>query len=265
LTSNPPLPFQTLLQWAQLAAANFRGDAFCIEEHRQALLQSGESEQRVDEIELWQLPNLFTETERAVIALSNAISEQADPTQLGATLQEAKLHLDPSEIQQLSSSVLAVNHWIDLHGTKPIRVLVVEDNQDDQELLNRQLQKTQIGDHVLFLSNPEVALQLLQGPNSVELRKTLLALIFDVHLPYMTGIELLRIIRSMESWELFPVVMMSTDQSPENIAACADLNVMAFIEKPLTVTSFASAVAPLFHRPVMEKPSGRGYSHSQSE
>jgi CheY-like chemotaxis protein len=250
LTSENHTCFKSLLLWAQLAAAHWRGNAFCLKEHRASLLRSGEPEYRLDEIALWRLSDLFTEEERAVIALSEAISEGAQPDQLEPVLREAKRVLGSEEIHKLSSAVLAVNEWIDLHSGKPVRVIVVEDNPDDQELLGRQLRKTVIGDHVLFLSEPKTALQLLGGPTAVALRQSLVALILDIHLPHMTGIELLRRIRAMEQWEQFPVIMMSTDKCSENVSACSDLNVMAFIEKPLTVASFAQAVAPLFHRSV---------------
>ena len=57
-------------------------------------------------------------------------------------LNDATQHFNTEEIQRLSTSVLAVNEWIDFHGKDPVRVLVVEDNLDDQELLYRQLKKT---------------------------------------------------------------------------------------------------------------------------
>jgi CheY-like chemotaxis protein len=250
LINKNPTCFQTIQLWGQLAAASYRGNIFCIEEHRRALILSGEPEKRVDKIRFWTLPNLFTKAERAAIAFSEAISNRAYTNQLEDALEDVGQYFEPMEVQELSSSVLAVNQWIDLHESKPVRVIVVEDNKDDQELLNRELRKTEIGDHVLFLSNPKSVLQLLNGPDEAEVKKSLLAFVFDINLPEMTGIELLRKIRSMESWEHFPVIMMSTDSRPDYISACTELNVMAFIEKPLTVSSFAGAIAPLFHQSV---------------
>jgi CheY-like chemotaxis protein len=249
LISDNQTCLESLLLWAQLAAAHWRADAFCIDEHRSSLLRSGEPEDRVDKIGSWRIPGNFTEHERAVIALSEAISEGIEQSQLTTILRNAQELVGAKGIMEVSSAVLAVNQWIDLHGKNPMRVIVVEDNEDDQELLALQLRKTAIGDHVLFLSQPQSALQLLQGPLAQELRKTLLAIILDVHLPQMSGIELLRIIRSDKLWETFPVIMMTGDSSRQNVTACEALNVMAFVAKPLTITSFAGALAPLFHQP----------------
>jgi len=236
--------------WGCLSAAQTRGDAFCIQQHRHALLECGESEGRLDQILFWRRLNFFSEIERAVISLSAAISHYPLTDEVKVALNNATQHFNTDEIQRLSTSVLAVNEWIDVHGKDPVRVLVVEDNLDDQELLNHKLKKTSIGDHVLFLSDPRIVLDLIRGADSENFRKHLVAIILDLNLPYMSGIELLTMIRSLEPWKEFPVVIMTTNPHPANVAAAKELKALAFIEKPLTIASFASAIAPLFHQPL---------------
>lgn len=129
-----------------------------------------------------------------------------------------------------------------------VRVLVIEDNPDDQELLHRQLRKTPLGDHVLFLTDPRRALALLRGPGAAELRKSLVALFLDIHLPYINGIELLRRIREIEDLEQLPVIVMTTNPHPDTLAACRELNVAYFAEKPVTLSHFSKVLADLFHQ-----------------
>jgi CheY-like chemotaxis protein len=128
-----------------------------------------------------------------------------------------------------------------------VRVLIVEDNLDDQELLQRQLRKARIG-NVLFLSDPKKAMEWLQGANGEKLRSELVALFLDVDLPHMTGIELLKMIRLMEGMENLPVMVMTSSARPETIAACHELRVRAFVEKPVTFHDFSKVIAPLFHQ-----------------
>jgi CheY-like chemotaxis protein len=130
----------------------------------------------------------------------------------------------------------------------PIRVLVVEDNPNDQELLRHQLRKTPLGDHVLFFSDPRKALALLRNADSAALREGLVALFLDINLPHMNGIELLRRVRQIEGLNDLPVIAMTTDPRPETLAACKELNVAFVAEKPVTVFQFSKVLADLFHQ-----------------
>jgi CheY-like chemotaxis protein len=128
-----------------------------------------------------------------------------------------------------------------------IRVLVVEDNPDDQELLHYELKKTPVGKHVLAVSDPRAALKLLEDTSAPDFRRNLLAIFLDVRLPHMSGIELLKLIRQMDGMESFPVIVMTASPPPETVAACRELKVMALLEKPITFRTFTKAIANLFH------------------
>jgi len=130
----------------------------------------------------------------------------------------------------------------------PVRVVVVEDNPNDQELLQRQLHKTQLGNHVRFFTDPRKALSLLRDPASASLREGLVALFLDIHLPYMSGVELLRRVREIEGLDDLPVIVMTTNPLPDTLAACKELNVSYVAEKPVTVTQFSKVLADLFHQ-----------------
>jgi CheY-like chemotaxis protein len=130
----------------------------------------------------------------------------------------------------------------------PVRVLVVEDNPNDQELLQRQLHKTPLGNHVRFFTDPRKALSLLREPDSAPLREGLVAMFLDINLPYMSGVELLRRVREIEGLGDLPVIAMTTNPLPDTIAACKELNVAYVAEKPVTVTQFSKVLADLFHQ-----------------
>jgi CheY-like chemotaxis protein len=130
----------------------------------------------------------------------------------------------------------------------PIRVLVVEDNPNDQELLHHQLRKTPLGNHVLFFTDPRKALSVLRDADSAALREGLVALFLDINLPYMNGVELLRRIREIEGMDDLPVIVMTTNAHPETLQACKDLNVAYIAEKPVTVSQFSKVLADLFHQ-----------------
>lgn len=146
-----------------------------------------------------------------------------------------------------------VTTWTDLlppniSPSVPIRVLVVEDNPFDEELLRRQLQKTQIADSVIFASTASQALELFTGPEGEAFRRDLLTVILDIHLPDMSGIELLKRVRTISGMEDFPVIVMTSSNDPRDIEECKKLKVMSYIEKPVTFSSFSNTIANIFHQ-----------------
>jgi CheY-like chemotaxis protein len=245
----PTFDIEFLLEWACLAAAQARHNSVCMEQHRRALLARGEATNRLDEITQWRESARFSDKEKSVLGLSEAISLHETMEEIETPLHAARAHLNPDELVRLSARVAAVNEWIELREDIPIRVLVVEDNPNDQELLNRQLQTTPFANHVLFLSDPRIALEMVCGSSSETLRDSLVVIFLDVHLPHMSGIDFLRKIRETNLWKNFPVVIMTTDPNPDTVAACKDLRVKGFVEKPVTMSRFTEVIAPLFHQP----------------
>jgi CheY-like chemotaxis protein len=135
-----------------------------------------------------------------------------------------------------------------LNKKSPIRILVVEDNPFDQELLQREIAKTSLKEHVLFLSAPQPALDLLRGPEAERIKRDLWALFLDVNLPQMSGIDLLRIVRSLDGMADLPVLVMTSAPNPDTIAACEELKVMAFVEKPVRYNDLSKVIANLSHQ-----------------
>lgn len=85
---------------------------------------------------------------------------------------------------------------------------------------------------------------------------SLIALISDVHLPHMSGVDLIRIIRNEEGFEQLPVMIMTSCPHPDVVAACEELEVVAFVEKPVNIAIFTKVIAPLFHSPPAKKDRG---------
>jgi len=124
-----------------------------------------------------------------------------------------------------------------------IRVLVVEDNLDDSDLLVRQLQKNNFSGCVKVIPEGGHAWSLLQD----EVCGELLAIFLDLKLPSMGGIKLLRKIRSRSALTDVPVFVMTSSNSLKDLDDCTQLGVNGYMTKPVTYLAFAKAVADLFH------------------
>jgi two-component system response regulator len=133
-----------------------------------------------------------------------------------------------------------------------VRVLVVEDNDDDRELLLRQLRKTGMDSHVKFISNGQEALEFLTKPRAVSLSEDLIAIFLDLKLPSLSGLELLRRLRVRDELQDTPVIVMTSSNDPKDLEECRRLKVTNYVSKPVTFTSFSKAVADVFHLPRLQ-------------
>jgi two-component system response regulator len=130
-----------------------------------------------------------------------------------------------------------------------VRVLVVEDNADDRELLLRQLRKTGMAEHVKFISDGKEALNFLTVPDPQPLAEELIAIFLDLNLPSLSGLDLLRTLRGGERFQATPVIVMTSSNDPRDLEECRRLHVTNYVSKPVTYTSFSKAVADIFHPP----------------
>jgi two-component system response regulator len=130
-----------------------------------------------------------------------------------------------------------------------VRVLVVEDNADDRELLLRQLRKTGMADQVKFISDGKEALVYLTEPGAQSAEDELIAIFLDLNLPSVSGLDLLRKLRQSDGSPDTPVIVMTSSNDPHDLEECRRLHVTQYVSKPVTFTSFSKAVADVFHLP----------------
>jgi CheY-like chemotaxis protein len=130
-----------------------------------------------------------------------------------------------------------------------VRVVVVEDNEDDRDLLIRQLRKSKIDDNVKFFGEGKEALQFLSNLPPPEPFCDLIAIFLDLKLPGMSGIQLLRKIRRTPRVQNTPVIIMTSSLDPKDFEACQALGVAAFVPKPVTFDLFSQAITRLHNLP----------------
>ena len=132
---------------------------------------------------------------------------------------------------------------------KPLRVLVIEDNNDDSDLLVRQLMRNNFEGSVKVVPDGQEAWDLLQDDAA---RQDLIAIFLDLKLPRISGLKLLARIRADSKLCTMPVFVMTSSNDPKDLDECTRLGVEGYIPKPVTFTTFSKAVADLFHNPVIK-------------
>ena len=127
-------------------------------------------------------------------------------------------------------------------------ILLVEDNPDDEELTLRALRKSNIMNEVIVARDGEEALACLFGDESFTDREadSLPAVVLlDLKLPKVTGIEVLRRIRSTSRTRRLPVVVLTSSKEGRDLNEAYDLGANSYICKPVDFESFSQAIGHL--------------------
>jgi CheY-like chemotaxis protein len=236
-----------ILEWIHLMACHVRQNAANIEKYRKILKTNGETDQRLREFNNWRESSIFTPREKAALSLAESMSLGQSEKKSQNVLKEAKHYFNRDEMVRLTLNIMAINDWIDRHSDSWARILVVEDDPLDRELLQQQLQKARIRDNVIFVPDGRQALATLESYQGGQRDEELIALFLDLRLPRMSGIELLRRIRAMRGMEDLPVIVMTGSNDPVDMEECQKLKVISYVEKPVTFGSFSKAIANIFH------------------
>lgn len=117
-------------------------------------------------------------------------------------------------------------------------ILLIEDNRDDEDLTVRALRKNNIANDIQVARDGAEALDILLA-DGAELPQLI---VLDLNLPKISGLEVLRRIRSDERTKLLPVVVMTSSQEDEDIIQSYSLGANGYVRKPVDFMQFSEAV-----------------------
>lgn len=127
-------------------------------------------------------------------------------------------------------------------------ILLVEDNPDDAALTLRALKRNGVANEVVHVLDGEEALDFLRGHGQFSDRDTQTLpelVLLDLKLPRMSGLDVLRELRSAEDTHRLPVVILTTSTEESDMASGYDLGVNSYVRKPVDFHEFVDAVRAL--------------------
>ncbi len=120
-------------------------------------------------------------------------------------------------------------------------LLLVEDNVVDALSVKRALQELDASYRLVHVTSGEEALAYLTSGTHAKPSLILL----DLNMPRMSGIELLRAIKSDESLKAIPVIVLTTSEEPIDIGASFGLSVAGYVVKPLDYGRFRETISAI--------------------
>jgi CheY-like chemotaxis protein len=126
--------------------------------------------------------------------------------------------------------------------SRPVEVLLVEDNPGDVRLTREALKEGKIRNNLHVARDGVEALAFLrrQGEHAGAPRPDLILL--DLNLPRKDGREVLTEIKEDASLRQIPVVVLTSSQAEEDIVRAYDLHANCYISKPVDLDQFINVV-----------------------
>lgn len=124
-------------------------------------------------------------------------------------------------------------------------VLMAEDNEHDVIATKRAWDKHNIQNQIRFVRDGEECLDYLykkgkySEPDSAPDAGILL---LDINMPKKNGIQVLKEIRSSDTFKNLPVIMLTTSKDEQDRLESYDLGANAYIIKPVGFLNFAEAI-----------------------
>ncbi|MEE8482446.1 MAG: response regulator [Acidiferrobacterales bacterium] len=128
------------------------------------------------------------------------------------------------------------------------KILLVEDNPDDNALTLRALKKNNIANEVIVARDGVEALDYLFGEGAHEgrdLSDQPQVILLDLKLPKIDGLEVLKRIRADDRTRRLAVVILTTSNEDRDIIRSYDLGANSYIRKPVDFDHFMETVRQL--------------------
>jgi CheY-like chemotaxis protein len=132
-----------------------------------------------------------------------------------------------------------------MNELKPI--LLVEDNELDIELTLEAFQENRLANSVYVVRDGEEALDYLfrKGRYASRPEGSPIVVLLDLKMPKVTGLEVLRQLKSDPRLRVIPVVMVTTSKEEQDLVESYNLGVNAYVIKPIVFPEFVAAIRNL--------------------
>lgn len=133
-------------------------------------------------------------------------------------------------------------------STKPITILMAEDDKDDQMLVRESFEECRLLNKLHFVEDGQQLLDYLKGRPPYDDRQKAPfpdIVLLDLNMPRKDGREALREIKQDPEINHLPVIVLTTSQAEEDILHTYKFGVAGFITKPVTFNGLVDVVKAL--------------------
>jgi CheY-like chemotaxis protein len=127
------------------------------------------------------------------------------------------------------------------------KILVVEDDPNDIELILEALTRNKLNNRVVVLNDGVQAMEYLQyeGVYKNREKEHPALILLDIKMPRMDGIEVLKAIKTSPLLKTIPVVMLTSSNEESDLKKCYELGANAYVIKSLRFGDFFETIKSL--------------------
>ena len=143
--------------------------------------------------------------------------------------------------------------------TKPVEILLVEDNEGDVGLVEEVFEDAKIRNTLHVAEDGEEAMLFLNKEKPFNKAPTPDIILLDLNLPQKDGREVLEEIKTDDKLKRIPVVVLTTSKAEEDIVRSYDLHANSYITKPVDFDQFIRVIKSIedFWLEVVRLPSSK--------
>ncbi len=130
----------------------------------------------------------------------------------------------------------------DLNNTKPINILLVEDNPGDVRLTREAFKEGKIKNELNVVMDGEEAIYYLKKIDKYQNATTPDIILLDLNLPKKDGREVLTEIKNDPELKCIPVIILTTSSAQNDILNTYLRHANCYIMKPVDFTQFITVI-----------------------
>lgn len=123
-----------------------------------------------------------------------------------------------------------------------VRILLVEDNPADVELMREMLGEARISNELHVVEDGDQATDFLRRQGDHSDAPDVDLILLDLNLPRKDGKEVLQEIKSDEELRRIPVVVLTSSPAQEDVVQSYDLHCNAYVRKPVSLEGYHQIV-----------------------
>ncbi len=134
--------------------------------------------------------------------------------------------------------ITMADHYASYSGARELNILVAEDNLVNQQVIQGILKNA--GHEIRLASTGDQTMEIISNDlDSIDL------IILDMNMPEVSGIEVVKALRFLDSKFTIPIIMLTADATPEAKEASLNAGANKFLTKPVDARRLLEVIAKL--------------------